>query len=1021
MPSGPIPHDVEGFSAVTPPSRPVTPYEDIQFLLANNSTFHRPLQSRPTRTGRSRPSTTLFIGNGLTPQTEYYGYEVLPDGQLLHQSASLNVFRVHENPETGEPFTINSHEFTLTLQAPTDNRVWPREVIYPSTERLKDKMAQLAPTLEPAFPVHAVPVRSPEDMEAPLGSPTMTDSAATIDPQETLKKVVAAGGEDDNVGTDKRTLPPIRIVTDLSSLVNFDYAPRHYNSTHPHEQDSSSDSSLGSPPPLIPESPLFTPIPFTEDLPEFSTNISGGNGRETHDGVGICGHCFGLQHDLSACPMWGDDAPTSAAAAASAKAVEITRRDMEMKLRREELQKIIQEALEPGLVEVVGTTAGARQLLDRLKMTVHQARELAAALTDDLGPLREKMEKETMEMFVKELEYVVTVEVGRLLTHQLLDREAMSGESADDYIRPNSPDHANDDADMSSEEAAAVLVAMSQATRVVFVPSSEARSGATGTYSSRIPARSDEVSTPVFPSRGRPITRENRSSSPAPSSISSSSYEEISPYTTTAVLATPASILANELGTMDPDSFPSPTSEWSVSSVDFSVNPQHVIDVAVARVIADAPAREGSPSHETAPNTNNTSNSEATSSDSGSTTTADFLTAIEHVTGQTRTYIPQDDEAFTQHDVLMAWADDGLRDQLALHRHEEEMAGNPFREALRIFHGPLVAFMDTVTMRAESVARVMFNSSVFLALRPRYSPPSTPPSSGQTSTSLDFSLPDQEQPSTPPSANKGNGKRSAEEEGGRARKCFRKFAGDSLRRKTIKQAVRKAKTIRHFAATRHAALEGIRWIEGILWMRYGVNEVITSTTAPPGTSAEQPLLGNLQNFFPVNGRARHPILTDNEAARTHTLWSILAFQQCHDLADILSDFLIVRLKDEYAVSRLLDAGFLESIYPTGTPHTRWWELLAGPEACSHSDMSDSHSSSDISDSSSDMDGVLAYPTASELEAAAANHTTSSTGPFSNAPEESFAVPLRPRRYLHGLADLLTNDAAPRESTLFAQF
>ncbi|KAJ7068930.1 hypothetical protein B0H15DRAFT_807361 [Mycena belliarum] len=98
------------------------------------------------------------------PQSEYYGAEVLEDGQVLHKSAANNAFRAFYDEETGRCFAFACHEVTWSYQAAGDSRTaWPLELFYPSDTRLHDAMQKMLPPPEGAspemmiFPKHATP------------------------------------------------------------------------------------------------------------------------------------------------------------------------------------------------------------------------------------------------------------------------------------------------------------------------------------------------------------------------------------------------------------------------------------------------------------------------------------------------------------------------------------------------------------------------------------------------------------------------------------------------------------------------------------------------------------------------------------------------------------------------------------------------------------------------------------------------------------------------------------------------
>ncbi|KAJ7607012.1 hypothetical protein B0H17DRAFT_1154000 [Mycena rosella] len=77
-----------------------------------------------------------------------------------------------------------------------------------------------------------------------------------------------------------------------------------------------------------------------------------------------------------------------------------------------------------------------------------------------------------------------------------------------------------------------------------------------------------------------------------------------------------------------------------------------------------------------------------------------------------------------------------------------------------------------------------------------------------------------------------------------------------------------------------------------------------------------------ESYLP-SGHITHPLLTDLEAAQLHVLWKVLHYHQCFILASLVFNMLTFCLHDTYTVSHLLNAGYLQTQYPTAC----YWELL----------------------------------------------------------------------------------------------
>ncbi|KAJ6568393.1 hypothetical protein DFH09DRAFT_1080763 [Mycena vulgaris] len=237
--------------------------------------------------------------------------------------------------------------------------------------------------------------------------------------------------------------------------------------------------------------------------------------------------------------------------------------------------------------------------------------------------------------------------------------------------------------------------------------------------------------------------------------------------------------------------------------------------------------------------------------------------------------------------------------------------------------------------------------------------PTPSPDLFQSSTGLDFSLPSHRTPGVldvireegstaeEEMLERRNGKRPTNEEvnGPRAsHKRFRKFQGDLLRRNVLIHEALKAARLtddsifRALAGVRRAILEGLRRVESLVWQRYGVAEY---------------------NFPSVY--VRHPLLYDSEAARLHTLWSVLHHQQRYTLAGLLFEILTIRLRDDFAISHLLNAGFLDSQYPDA----QYWELLPYAEVNPYN-----YPVYEDSDEDDEMVGFdLQYPDSEDMDSA----------------------------------------------------
>ncbi|KAJ6492589.1 hypothetical protein DFH09DRAFT_1290957 [Mycena vulgaris] len=219
---------------------------------------------------------------------------------------------------------------------------------------------------------------------------------------------------------------------------------------------------------------------------------------------------------------------------------------------------------------------------------------------------------------------------------------------------------------------------------------------------------------------------------------------------------------------------------------------------------------------------------------------------------------------------------------------EDQVDGVPFVTSLQTLRGPLRELLDFTAMASEDLERFSLRASAEPICRTFTASPTPSPDLSQSSTSLDFSLPshrasgvldvipEEDSKIEEEMTTRRNEKHPMNEEGGGYRTSHKRFR------------------------VRRAVLEGLRRVESLVWQRYGVAEF---------------------NFPSVY--VRHPLLYDSEAARMDTIWSVLHHQQRYTLAGLLFEILTIRLRDDFAISHLFNAGFLDSQYPDA----QYWELL----------------------------------------------------------------------------------------------
>jgi hypothetical protein len=456
---------------------------------------------------------------------------------------------------------------------------------------------------------------------------------------------------------------------------------------------------------------------------------------------------------------------------------------------------------------------------------------------------------------------------------------------------------------------------------------------------------------------GGVVTRDAWSSSSASASVTTSnntSYDEVDPYLP----------VFHRLETLSAGNWSPAVSEWSVSDWGFLFNPQWVIEEAVSRLLTQS----AQSAHSIPP-----LSTSASSREPGSfPPTPVSLEDPYHPTqpAQYPLFLDTRDTSSAElQETLYYWVYEGGLHQLDHLHFEDDMGAEPAHQALRALHGPLNAFVDYTAMAAQGDQDFQHPSPLpfdFARLPPVSD---DAPDELSTSTSLDHSLPtsvERTTLSTIPEVAEGQGdgdvvilvdasqegirmdllhpgpssnkrKTPADEreppyQNGR-RKKLRKFTGDLLRQTIIEREAYKATgftdahVIRMMARVHLASVEAAHRIEDMVWHRYGITAVCPPLSLFFRASDNSTHGGGFQESFPAK-LVQHPFLFDVEVAKIQTLWHVLQRHNRTQLAGLLHDLLSIRLRDEYAVSRLLTARFLDDHYPELA--SNYWELLSEP-------------------------------------------------------------------------------------------
>ncbi|KAJ7026800.1 hypothetical protein C8F04DRAFT_1267708 [Mycena alexandri] len=300
------------------------------------------------------------------------------------------------------------------------------------------------------------------------------------------------------------------------------------------------------------------------------------------------------------------------------------------------------------------------------------------------------------------------------------------------------------------------------------------------------------------------------------------------------------------------------------------------------------------------------------------------------------------------HHQLHQWAHDCRASKDQFLSNIEETAAGPLKDALATLHGPLSHYLDYAYMAVHDHGTLHY--------LPPLSPPAnhtslSTPDPTQIPTSLDWSLPDSSDASqsSPAELTEANLARLQQQAGKQPegpsrhpkvvqksqRSHLSKFRGDAMRRAVLKHQAYSAtgftepQTIRAVAGCRIALMEALYHLEILLWNHSAMQlEVrnrfrhIEATCSPTSTSYRPPSAE--QPSFPKT-YLHHPFLSDYDAARAQTVWHALLRIGRDEVAALLHQMLVLRFREDYALARLFNAGFLEEQYPE--TDYRAWDLL----------------------------------------------------------------------------------------------
>ncbi|KAJ7905816.1 hypothetical protein B0H14DRAFT_2554251 [Mycena olivaceomarginata] len=455
------------------------------------------------------------------------------------------------------------------------------------------------------------------------------------------------------------------------------------------------------------------------------------------------------------------------------------------------------------------------------------------------------------------------------------------------------------------------------------------------------------------PRVGDVIDRDTWSSS-ASASLESSSPEPLTPYDNDdhdVYRSGNENFTAEELEirnfyeSISPGDWSPAISDWSVEEFDlfppFRPNPAHIIDLAIGRAL-----NEHYLSGSRSPSDLDSDNSREDAEAAAELPQSDFslrLGSRDHRSDLIRL-------------ELQSWTYECSAHRLTHLQHEDEMGSEPANAALPSLWTMLPWRQKASPDLRHPPSPPPYSVSLFVGTL------SESPQGNSSPTSHDFSLPTTTQ--LPVSVERstqadqiyedegsaglhigalesggGVGMRDIEGEGsetrlkvGMKRKLSDGDAEEGMRKrkspKTILncEAVKATgltddKVVRLMAGVRLALLETGSRLEDLVWHRYGVTDVSTN--------------GVWKLFrcsFP-SCFLHHPLLFDLEVAKMQTLWSILQRNGHVYLADKLHELLSIQLRNEYVVSHVLNAGYLDFNYPEG--EANYWDLLEDPDNVSN--------------------------------------------------------------------------------------
>ncbi|KAJ7741278.1 hypothetical protein B0H16DRAFT_1464475 [Mycena metata] len=938
------------------------------------------------------------------PQSEYYGSVVLPDGQVLHRSSAQNVFRVFRDRKSGLSYTISCHEFTFHLAAPRDpQRAWQLKLVYPNDTRIRDAMNTMTPLQPPdsedlGFPVHATQQVPPmvlmaerlrvsiqylydmlvaNDLQLPVNSPHRADT-------DTVQPHIA---------------PPGILNPNATMALDIHRSP---STQHKNFQDFADDIDRRAQETVAMDGDMFRLSPQSDfstrpqtppirgkntDRQRVQTSlVAGSDSRSDPESLpeleewsdagsvdmDVCGLCFEAQHQSTMdCPLFGAKTRTTVDVLCS---VLENLRNVEgmwylddwLSLNIDdayviepfsmEMHCVLNVALGPTLKEWLSMPLSASLSYQALATTACKARKAFEFFTHDTKLRMDEMHEKNLQRKDEGMEDDLEAQREREVEGIIARMQKELAAEMDEHLQAH---NSSTREQLQREEGR-----LRSAEDPNFIGSVTSSDNAHSPYLTAL-------SPPALnPHHGDVITHDSWSSSSSGSS-DSGSYEEvhIPQYST----------LSEQFAVLPVDTWSPVSAEWSVE--DFLPNPTWVIDNAIARLRLRSSGRIDSASEYPTSTDSNYLTSYASSSPDSQ--------HPQYSRATNTPANPSETEASTElQENLFHWVHDGnwhLEESIQV---ENEWITDPAQHALELLGGALTSFVDNTTAMDGVQGLLMLAASSGpnahdSALRVNDAPIAIDP------TLLAIKLPTQEGAvSSDVLANPATGANATEIVSNvRLRDipmhpmhfASQKRKGpegeengfdQTGKRKKFPTGLTNTKVIELFAGVQLGIKETIRRVEEMVWTRFEITQVRAEFDEIERECSNNQSTVAYQQSFPSKF-ARHPLLFDLEATQLQTLVHVLQFHGCLRPAAILEEVLAIRLRNEYAVAHLLNAGYLD--YPEESSH--YWDLFwsCSPGNGRFDDPASESTDDNASDSnfSVDMDLLLTYP--SILDERAPNH------------------------------------------------